>query len=46
MQPLGIALIGLAIILIVIGVMGSQHAVLKVFKGIPGEAKKTAGKGK
>lgn len=36
MNPLGLILVGLGIILIVIGVKGSQHNVLSAFKGIRG----------
>lgn len=42
MHPLGIAIIGIGILAIVIGVMGSQHAVLGVFKQVPAQAKNAA----
>lgn len=39
MRPLGVALIGIGILMIVTGVIGSQHKVLQLFKGVPAAAK-------
>lgn len=33
MNPLGLVLVGLGLILIIIGFKGSQHQVIKTFKG-------------
>jgi hypothetical protein len=41
MNPLGILLIGIGLIMVVIGFKGSQHNVLEAFKGVPSASKKT-----
>lgn len=39
MNPWGIVLVAVGILLIVIGITGSQHKILQVFKGIPASAR-------
>lgn len=39
MRALGISIIGLGILMIVTGIIGSQHKVLKLLKGVPSAAK-------
>lgn len=38
MNPWGVILVALGIVLIMIGMTGSQHKILQVFKGIPSAA--------
>jgi hypothetical protein len=40
-NPFGLLLLGLGLIMIIIGYKGSQHSVLAAFKGVPA-AKKAA----
>lgn len=39
MNPWGVILVAVGILLIMIGITGSQHKVLQVFKGIPTAAR-------
>jgi hypothetical protein len=39
MNPWGLVLVAVGILLIIIGVTGTQHTVLQVFKGIPTAAR-------
>jgi hypothetical protein len=38
MNPWGFILVALGVVLIMIGITGSQHKILQVFKGIPSAA--------
>ena len=38
MNPWGVILVALGVVLIMIGITGSQHKILQVFKGIPSAA--------
>jgi hypothetical protein len=44
MNPWGLILIAMAIILVMIGVTGSQHTILQTMKGIPASARGTPAK--
>jgi hypothetical protein len=39
MNPWGFILVALGIVLIMIGITGSQHKILQIFKGIPSAAR-------
>ena len=41
MNPLGLIIIALGLIMIVIGFKGSQHSVIAAFKGVKGPAPST-----